>query len=181
MQRQITNLQFLFYGKDNLIPMRVGKRCTAQNWRKPFSRIHMLLPCQNPFCTTCPTPSISERAVAAQQNSPECSLPHCWAHNLLTRENTASSVNKPRMGTALLASTWLTRQAHCTHLTDPVSQHTMLNQKDPTGNRRTCSISNFIVLNVASSLQRNGNIKSHSTGIPPSLWSRVGYCCICNR
>ena len=180
----MTNLQFLFYGKENLIPMRVGKRCTAQHWRKPFSRIHMLLPCSHArILSALPAQHLAFQRGQWQHSKTVPSVPFhtavrtvCWGGRKQPHQFT-----KHEQGTASLASAWLTRQAHCTHLTDPVSRHTVLNQKDPTANRRTHSISNLIVLNIASSLQTNGNIKPRSTGIPLSLWSRVRYGCICNR
>ena len=112
-RRQMTNLQFLFHGKENdsyesrreMYSITLKQPCQYN----PYAP--SLLPCQHPCCTTCPTLSISERATAAQQNSPVCSLPHCRAHSLLTRQKTASPAHKTRIGDGLIGI----------HLTDRTS------------------------------------------------------------
>lgn len=93
MRRQMTDPPFLFWGKEDLIAIRMGKNCTAQQWRKPFKR-SSLLPWQNLSCTACPTQSISEGAVAAQHSSQESSLAHWEVCSLLSRNKRASAIHK---------------------------------------------------------------------------------------
>lgn len=168
----MTNLQFLLCGKENLIP-ESGKEMYSTTPKKAF-QIHKLLPCSHArILSALPAQHLAFQGEQWQHSKIVLSVPfHAAEQNLLTREKTASSVHKTWIGDSLIGiPTRLTRQAHYTNLTDPVSQHTVLNQKDLTANRRTRSISNLIVLNIASSLQINGNIKSRTTGIPSSLWS----------
>lgn len=168
MRRQMTDPPSLFSGKENPVSMRMGKNCTA-----PKKAFHMLRPAPmaEPVMHGLPNTEHFREGSGSTAQQP-WAFPHtlgstvCWQGRKEPQQFT-----KCEQGMASLASAWLTRQPCCTHLTDPVSQVYHAKLKCPSVNWRTCSISDLIVLNIASSLQINGNIKSCSNGIPQSLWS----------
>lgn len=171
MRRQITDPPFLFSGKDNLISMRTGKNCIAQHGRKPFT-------CSSPapHGRTFHAPAAQHRAFQRgqqqQHSTAAMSLPpHTGDHSLLTRKKRASAAHKMWTGDGLTGIP-LADKASWLHPFDrPSFSAYHAKSKYPSVNWRTCSISDLIVLNIASSLQINGNIKSRSNGIPQSLWS----------
>lgn len=127
MRRQITDPPFLFSGKDNLMSMRTGKNCIAQHGRKPFT-CSSPAPMAEPFMHRLPNTEHFREGSSSSTAQQPWAFPHtlgttvCWQGRKEPQQLT-----KCEQGTVSLASPWLTRQAGCTHLTDPVSQHTMLN------------------------------------------------------
>lgn len=167
MRRQMTDPPFLFWGKEDLIPMRMGKNCTAQQWRKPFTRsspapmaelfMHCL-PNMEHFREGSGSPAQQPRAFS-------CTL----GSSLLTRKR-ASAAHKMWIEDSLTVIP-LADKASWLHPFDRPSFSAYHAKSKNSVNWKTCSISDLIVLNIASSLQINGNIKSRSNGIPQSLWS----------
>lgn len=129
-------------------------------------------------------------------------LMHCLPNREHFREGSGSTAQQPWAFPFRLGSSLLTREKRAAHkmwiedgLTGipsddkaswlhpfdrPSFSAYHAKSKYPSVNWRTCSISDLIVLNIASSLQINGNI-SHVPMEFLGVYEAVRYCCICNR
>lgn len=165
MRRQMTDPPFLFWGNENLIPKRMGKNCSAL--KKAF---HMLLPAPmaEPFMHCLPNMEHfweGTGSTAATSLPSHTGSPVCWQGRKEPQQLPKWERGRPQWHPLADKASWL-------HPFDrPSFSAYHAKSKYPSVSWRTCSISDLIVLNIASSLQINGNIKSRSNGIPQSLWS----------
>lgn len=166
MRRQMTHPPFLFWGNENLNPKRMGKNCSTL--KKAF---HTLPPCSHGR-TFHALPAQHGAFLRGQweHSSHEPSLAH-WRAQSADKEGKSLSRSqngnrgRPHWHPLADKASWL-------HPFDrPSFSAYHAKSKYPSVSWRTCSISDLIVLNIASSLQINGSIKSRSNGIPQSLWS----------
>lgn len=96
MRRQMTDHHFSSGGR-RLWFLWEWERTAQPSHEESLSQTPPLLPWQNPSCSACLTPSISERAVAAQHSSHEPSPAHwgavCWQGRREPRLSSSQNVN----------------------------------------------------------------------------------------